>query len=319
MIDQPTRHDKALVDKAPFDPVAVPGRDYAGMGLQLAQAVSERVDVHSPVQDMDLPQSLEALVRAADPGPKFDFTDEEICARIPQLPRLDGETAALAGAVGKALAEGPLDAIASLRAERAAILRHLGAPEAPRFAAKAFVPRLRSFTHNELWAMNTPTAAWPGSLPPRSDAERLRIAQGFNGYAEKFEKETKMQNAEQTKGIKDAMVKKLALGRIDAQSMEVIEKAFSLDEIMALRNPKREWPSHLPPVDPEVRAMIAKTLDRVARGEIAGAGGGSGQAPAPQVKIAPEYADLGLQMACAITDRVDASSQVHKLPLQAQI
>ena len=236
--------------KAPVDPMAVSERDYAGMGLQLAQAISERVDVHSPVQDMDLPAALEALVRAADSGPKFNVTDEALCARIPQMPGLDGETAVLATAVGKALAEGPLEDIATLRAERAAILGHLGSPGEARFAATEFVPRLRSFTHNEVWAMNEPTAAWPDSLPARSAEERSRIAQSFGGYADKFEKERSMQNAEQTKGIKDEMVKKLTLGRVDAQNMEVIEKVFSLDEIMALMDPKATLPKSLPDIRP---------------------------------------------------------------------
>ena len=38
-----------------------------------------------------------------------------------------------------------------------------------------------------------------------------------------------------------------------------------------------------------------------------------------EVKIAPEYAGVALQMACALTDRIPAASKVHQLPLPADI
>ena len=38
-----------------------------------------------------------------------------------------------------------------------------------------------------------------------------------------------------------------------------------------------------------------------------------------EVKIAPEYAGVALQMACALTDRIPADSKVHQLPLPADI
>ena len=59
---------------------------------------------------------------------------------------------------------------------------------------------------------------------------------------------------------------------------------------------------------------------RVARGEIAGIWHtGATASRAPQVKIAPEYAGVALQMACALTDRIPAASKVHQLPLPAHI
>ena len=38
-----------------------------------------------------------------------------------------------------------------------------------------------------------------------------------------------------------------------------------------------------------------------------------------EVKMAPEYAGVALQMACALTDRIPAASKVHQLPLPADI
>ena len=38
-----------------------------------------------------------------------------------------------------------------------------------------------------------------------------------------------------------------------------------------------------------------------------------------EVKMAPEYAGVALQMACALTDRIPADSKVHQLPLPAHI
>ena len=38
-----------------------------------------------------------------------------------------------------------------------------------------------------------------------------------------------------------------------------------------------------------------------------------------EVKMAPEYAGVALQMACALTDRIPAASKVHQLPLPAHI
>ncbi len=38
-----------------------------------------------------------------------------------------------------------------------------------------------------------------------------------------------------------------------------------------------------------------------------------------EVRMAPEYAAVALQMACALTDRIPADSKVHQLPLPADI
>ena len=37
-----------------------------------------------------------------------------------------------------------------------------------------------------------------------------------------------------------------------------------------------------------------------------------------EVRMAPEYAGVALQMACALTDRIPADSKVHQLPLPAR-
>ncbi len=78
---------------------------------------------------------------------------------------------------------------------------------------------------------------------------------------------------------------------------------------------------------PEANRVVAGRLEpvsgrprRVARGEIAGiwhTGATAGRVP--QVKIAPEYAGVALQMACTLTDRIPAASKVHQLPLPAHI
>ena len=219
----------------------------------------------------------------------------------------------LAAAVGKALAEGPVEDIAELRRERAEILAHLEDGNAERIAARDFVPRLRVFTHNEVYGLHTPNEPLPLSLPDYSHEQRQRVSSTMKNHVEEFTKERKEME-------RDKIIKALIVGDMSHDEYRQIKEEFTIDEAQALRNPKRELPATMPRIDPEVRIMIAETLNALSR-ERTGGGAGSvaSQAASAQIWIDEDYADQALQLACAVTDRVDASSKAHRLPLQAHI
>ena len=326
--DRPGPWQKQRPDKRP-----VPGRDYRGIALQLAQVVSERTPVGDRIHDMDLPLELEALVWAADPGPRFTatMTDERVMERVRTIDGLDGDYRALATAVGRALDEGPPEEMGTLRHERAALLNHLVARDAQRFAAREFVPMMRVFTHNEVYALHTADAAWPGSLPDYSGEQRERVAARLQDYVTEFadekEKERAMQEAEMREEQRKDLIMKMATGRMDTRNMDEALKVFSFDEMMALQDPEAELPGSLPKLTPAIRRNIASTFERVAREGTGGGGSGdSGQVAAepararsPRAEVVPEYADLALRLACAVTHRFDGNSPVHNTPLQANI
>ncbi len=109
------------------------------------------------------------------------------------------------------------------------------------------------------------------------------------------------------------------LGRITDDTLEKVRKNFTLDEIAALQDPALTLPDTLPALTPVMRARIAETLKRAAGGEgrTSGDQGGGGRAGA--LRVVPEYAGPALELACAVTERVEATNPVHRLPLQAAI
>ncbi len=109
------------------------------------------------------------------------------------------------------------------------------------------------------------------------------------------------------------------LGRITDDTLEKVRKNFTLDEIAALQDPALTLPDTLPALTPVMRARTAETLKRAAGGEgrTSGDQGGGGRAGA--LRVVPEYAGPALELACAVTERVEATNPVHRLPLQAAI
>ena len=304
-----------------------PNRDYEGMALQLAQAISERVPIGDPVHHMDMPYELQALVWAADKpgsgtGPVL-MTDDEVLKLVAALELENGPHAALVAAVGTALAKGPVDDIDDLRRERTAILEHLEDGQAGRFAAKDFVPRFRVFTHTEVHALHTPDVPLPRSLPDYSHEQRLGVANSLQNYVDAFTRERKDMEQEN-------LLKAMALGDVTLSSLREINEKFSMAEMDALQDPSQPWPDSLPKLSQAMRKNIAAALARVAREGIPGPASGTADVmpqpkpepaakPKPQIEVVEKYRKIALQMACAVTHRFDGNSPLHHKPLQAHV
>ena len=91
-----------------------------------------------------------------------------------------------------------------------------------------------------------------------------------------------------------------------------LSKAFGFSEIRALKNPELELPDSLPPLTPMDRKTIARVL--AAGPPQKSSGGGVGRF-VPD----PRYDGRALQLACAITERVDARNPVHQRNLVMDI
>ena len=91
-----------------------------------------------------------------------------------------------------------------------------------------------------------------------------------------------------------------------------LPKAFAFSEVQALKNPGLELPDSLPPLTVMDRKTIARVLaasppDKSAKGG------------ANRFEPDPRYDGRALQLACAITERVDARDPVHERNLVVDI
>ena len=108
------------------------------------------------------------------------------------------------------------------------------------------------------------------------------------------------------------------MARVTGGLLEQVQEHFTLDEIAALQDPAMKAPDTLPALTPALRTRIAETLKRAAEAETRAPSdqGGAGRSRRP-VQIDRRYADAALQLASVISERIEASDPVHRLPLQA--
>ncbi len=315
-------------------PVPAQSRDYRGMALQLAQAISARIPRGDPVHDLDQVTLLEEMLRRAEPvvhpGGIAPSKDDEVMKRVPYITPTSPEMGRMGPAAGRALARGPVMERAHLLADRAAVIKHLETPTEPMEPAQDFVPRLKVFTHNEVFALHEPDAPWPDSLPARLELERAVISKRLRKYGDQLQEERKMETEAETEKLRDAVLKKLTLGRIDTQSLDRIVDAFDQKEIAALRNPDLELPGSLPEMDRSVRKMVAETLDHAlkSKSEGTGASGADQQAPLPRIEMPPEpdlgpdearVRDLAMSLGSAVSQHFAQSRLVHEADLEDRI
>ena len=308
--------------------VVVPAqsRDYRGMALQLAAAISTHIPRADPVHRFDQVECLEEMLCKADTGrvPNPDAarrnsvlphpdTDDEVIGNIRYTSWTTPETHSLSIAVERVLAQGPLRDRAEVLAERADVLRHLETPQDPMQAAKDIVPRLKVFTHDEIVALHEPDAPWPGSLPPRMELERAVISRRLRDYRA----EIRMENQKEAAMTKDEILKDLILGDVQSETLKAMKAAFDVKELAALSNPEIEVPDSLSGLDPAMRKMIADNLRKaVERAQKSETGGAGQTAPIalpriempPEPKLDPEETklrDLTLSLRSVLTQHID--------------
>ena len=125
--------------------------------------------------------------------------------------------------------------------------------------------------------------------------------------------------ARETRGrdtIREDALKAFAINNATSRTFDDLQAHFSLDEIAALQSPDRELPTTLPALDEDMHLRIAEAIKAGPPRPKARNGGGSGMA---RFVPDPRYDGRALQLACAITERVDAQDPVHRRDLVLDI
>ena len=317
---------------AAFKALAVPGEaggmtragpvDFGGMGLQLAQAISARVDVKNNVHNtVDLADYIAVMLAQTETGmaPDAPRTLQALAKAYVERPPHLGFAKEMKDAVRTALAEGPPEPVDRLRRDRAAFINRVIWGEVSSKPDAALSDCMTAFTHIEIHAMADRQAKWPESLPAVSPTVRTGTAEAFAELAEKRKEKIAM---EQMKGmppeqVREELVKGMALGRVTGGLLEQVQEHFTLDEIAALQDPATKAPDTLPALTPALRTRIAETLKRAAAAETRAPSDQGGAGRSRPVQIDRRYADAALQLASVVSERIEASDPVHRLPLLA--
>ncbi|WP_419738644.1 AAA family ATPase [Ruegeria sp.] len=214
--------------------------------------------------------------------------------------------------------------------ERKGILDALVVPDRSARPSRALIARMGEvFTQSEVFALTVASEALPDSLANLGDGARIRISDYLTAEvaARKVEQHRKEQAMNQrnqpetrsTEKIRDDVLNALEMSAVDEDTVKDMLKTFTRAEIRALNDPSRALPETLSDLTQDERQHIAATLAawRSQTNQQANKGGG-GQRPAPFVPD-KEYDGRALQLACAITERVDAHDDVHKRDLVLDI
>ncbi len=293
------------------------------LALVLAVAISRHVPLGDAVhKDPDLAKSIARMLEAA--GHEQGEVSEAWAARAAAAAK--DRVPELATAIGQALGAGPLPSAAELRKERADILGHLtgagdGLPE-------DMVERMGArFTQSEIWALYEAAEEMPSSLPALDAAARANAARHLGREAarrqgpedghhtRRQEREdmvqTETRDARPRDEIRNGVLGAMLVNDATRETFDDLKAAFTFDEIRVLKDPAKALPQSLPELDPEERRAIAAALD---------AGPPAQGAPAePPFVPDPKHYDMALQLAVAITERVDAENPVHRRDLVRDI
>ena len=103
---------------------------------------------------------------------------------------------------------------------------------------------------------------------------------------------------------RDSVLSALLLNNAGKATFNDLQKVFTFDEIRALKDPSQALPDGLPKLTPVEHRTIARSL-------AAGPPETSKKSGSSRFEPDPRYDGRALQLACAITERVDARDPVH--------
>ncbi len=295
-----------------------PRRATEDLALVLSVAISRHVPLGDAVhKDRDLVRSIARMLEAAG------SVDREESARVRGLrtailaSRQEPETAK---ALGTALNAGPPPDADALRKERADVLGHLGG--AGERLPEGLVARMgASFTQSEIWALYEAAEELPSSLPALDAGARANAARHLGREAARRQGPQQTQQQERDdmaetetrprEDIRHGVLGAMLVNDTTRGTFDDLKVAFTFDEIRALKDPAKALPQSLPDLDPEERRSIAAALE---------AGPEAQGAPAePPFVPDPKYIGMALQLAVAVTERVDGENPVHRRDLVRDI
>ncbi len=160
--------------------------DFGGMGLQLAQAISARVDMTDAVHDgADLPGYIARVLAMteAELPEAAPRTLKALAKAYVERPPHAGLAKIVKDAVATALAEGPPMPVDRLRRERAAFIDRVTGGRVKERTDAELAGFMSGFTHVEIFALASPEAEWPPSLPAVAPEARATVAVEFDVLA----------------------------------------------------------------------------------------------------------------------------------------
>ncbi len=310
------------------------------LALQLALAISCRVPPGDPVHKGDLPQEIGQLLYGAA---RIDTDPDTRLALTEARDDLGKGDKALLGALRAALEAGPPEDHETLMKARGEVL---AAPDRPATPPPALIDGMAgAFTQSEIWALCSRDEAWPQSLPRLDATARASVSEYLMEEVaarqsaretvpqqsvqetiqmEHQQKEATMDDQARTAAREEALGK-LMTGAAQHDTFDRLTKVFSFAELQVLRNPemalpdslpdltasdRQDMPDSLPDLTASDRQDIAATI-RAGPPKPEGSGGGR-RGGAPAFVPDPKYDGRALQLAAAITERVDFGSPVHR-------
>ncbi|WP_293576492.1 hypothetical protein [Phaeobacter sp.] len=309
------------VPESPAVPARITAQDQA-LALQLAVAVSVHVPRDDPIHKGDLPQEIAQLLSGSD---RNDADPASRLAHIAARDDLDPAGKALLGALRTAFEAGPLEDHDKLVDARNHVLGALTASDRPVSPPAAVIAWMsQRFTHSEVWAMCSTQAPWPKSLPALDTKTWIDLtsylAAEITARSAQPETHTSQKAAEaeennREEGQMDIRAREQAIGKLmtgtaGAETFEKLTDAFSFTELQALTNPELVLPESLPALTASDRQTIAAAIKAGPPWREDSGGGRRGGAP--RFLPDPKYDGRALQLAAAITERVDFENPVHR-------
>ena len=268
------------------------------LALRLAMAVSTRTPVAASVHALDLQKSIADLLERN--GPRANAADS-VAAMVAAGTRSETERA-LVAAVRDVTATGPLQEAVTLRSARSDLIAEMASSGvAPKPRPDLGERLTKCFTQGELLALHDSRRPLPESLAPLDRDSRRVVSNHLREFAPLDDPENRPEPD------RLPVIGSMLARPEERETFAELARTASLEQLNALRDPKARTPDGLAGLGAEDRQRIAATFRA---------------APVPEREDTapdPRLADDVIVLACAVSERVDADSPVHRSTLPRDI
>ena len=272
------------------------------LALQLALAVSTRTPVAASVHALDLQKTIADLLERT--GTRADAADSlaAMVAAVAAAETRSEPERTLVAAVRDVAATGPLQDAGALRSARSDMIAEMASSGVAPEPRPDLGERLtKCFTQGEILALHDTRRSLPESLAPLDRDSRRVVSNHLREFAP-------LDDPEKRPEPDPLPVIGSMLARVEArETFAELARTASLEQLHALRDPTARIPDGLAGLWAEDRQRIAATFRA---------------APVPEREDTapdPRLADDVIVLSCAVSERVDADSPVHRSTLPRDI
>ena len=299
-------------------------KDYA---LGLAVHITNNVDPSSPVHQGDLPGMMASMFASAERdalapnsvGPNSPVPDEKTMLRwvAAGVGKMSENDVPYLEAVNTALEFGLPPDGDKIEVFRGNMLKRLIDPKAEEiFPPESIEMAHKVFTREEFKSFTDKTVQWLPSLPEAGPGVREMLSKNTRAITAKYKEglmrafDANSMDQRTTQGRIRVILLNMLTNPDDPQmantaQIEEFEHSFTKEEMASLRDPKAALAPTLPEFTQRGRYALARALGW--KGE--DPNGGSIGAASKQVPA--RWRDVSLQLACAVTQRVNSESPSH--------